>query len=216
MRNTELRTCDLSSNVIKKIPPKFSIKFSLITGTNIFQLTCNFCIFAINLKEKNNLFDFDSIDLNISNNQINKLPDEFASLTQLLRLDISHNLFLSLPRAVFKMPKLRQLKANNNAIIGKLRLFLNKKIILILTLKTKLNKIYFSFWQMLKPRRSSYPTPLKWLICAEIRSHHNVWIDWSMPKFIFTSNYLNASKKNGKILMIRWDKRCEFFLIVLS
>lgn len=58
-------------------------------------------------------------DLNLSNNQINKLPDELADLTQLLRLDISHNLFLSLPKVVFKMPKLRQLKANNNAIIGK-------------------------------------------------------------------------------------------------
>lgn len=32
MRNTELKTCDLSSNVIKKIPPKFAMKFSLITG----------------------------------------------------------------------------------------------------------------------------------------------------------------------------------------
>lgn len=87
MRNTELKSCDLSSNVIKKIPPKFAMKFSLIT------------------------------DLNLSNNQINKLPDELADLTQLLRLDISHNLFLSLPKVVFKMPKLRQLKANNNAII---------------------------------------------------------------------------------------------------
>lgn len=58
-------------------------------------------------------------DLNLSNNQINKLPDELADLTQLLRLDISHNLFLSLPKVVFKMTKLRQLKANNNAIIGK-------------------------------------------------------------------------------------------------
>lgn len=32
MRNTELKTCDISSNVIKKIPPKFAVKFSLITG----------------------------------------------------------------------------------------------------------------------------------------------------------------------------------------
>lgn len=66
-------------------------------------------------------FSFNHIshaDLNLSNNQINKLPDELADLTQLLRLDISHNLFLSLPHVVFKMPKLRQLKANNNAIIG--------------------------------------------------------------------------------------------------
>lgn len=62
---------------------------------------------------------FSKSDLNLSNNQLNKLPDEFADLTHLLRLDISHNLFLSLPKVVFKMPKLRQLKANNNAIIGK-------------------------------------------------------------------------------------------------
>lgn len=32
MRNTELKSCDLSSNVIKKIPPKFAMKFNLITG----------------------------------------------------------------------------------------------------------------------------------------------------------------------------------------
>lgn len=49
---------------------------------------------------------------------MNKLPDELADLTCLLRLDISHNLYLTLPPAVFKMPKLRILKANNNAIIG--------------------------------------------------------------------------------------------------
>lgn len=113
MRNTELKTCDLSSNVIKKIPPKFAMKFSLITGDfwaikyfNAKTTSDNFWIFGIS-------------DLNLSNNQINKLPDELADLAQLLRLDISHNLFLSLPKVVFKMPKLRQLKANNNAIIGK-------------------------------------------------------------------------------------------------
>lgn len=32
MRHTELKTCDLSSNVIKKIPAKFSVKFNLLTG----------------------------------------------------------------------------------------------------------------------------------------------------------------------------------------
>ena len=32
MRHTELKRCDLSGNVITKIPPKFAIKFSLITG----------------------------------------------------------------------------------------------------------------------------------------------------------------------------------------
>lgn len=32
MRNTELKSCDLSGNVISKISPKFAAKFSLITG----------------------------------------------------------------------------------------------------------------------------------------------------------------------------------------
>lgn len=32
MRHTELKSCDLSGNVITKIPPKFAVKFSLITG----------------------------------------------------------------------------------------------------------------------------------------------------------------------------------------
>lgn len=32
MRHTELKSCDLSGNVITKIPPKFTAKFSLITG----------------------------------------------------------------------------------------------------------------------------------------------------------------------------------------
>lgn len=68
----------------------------------------------------------------MSNNQINKLPDELADLTQLLRLDISHNLFLTLPNVVFKMPKLRQLKANNNAIIGEFKInILHLKLFLI-------------------------------------------------------------------------------------
>ena len=40
MRHTELKSCDLSGNVITKIPPKFAVKFSLITGEfNFFKLT---------------------------------------------------------------------------------------------------------------------------------------------------------------------------------
>lgn len=50
-----------------------------------------------------------------------KLPDELADLGSLQRLDISHNSFIVLPGVVFKMPKLRELKANNNAIIGNLK-----------------------------------------------------------------------------------------------
>uniref|UniRef100_A0A182NRK0 Leucine-rich repeat-containing protein 20 n=1 Tax=Anopheles dirus TaxID=7168 RepID=A0A182NRK0_9DIPT len=87
MRHTELKTCDLSSNVITKISPKFAVKFSFIT------------------------------DLNLSHNQMARLPDELADLHSLEMLDISHNTFITLPAVVFKMPKLRELKANNNAII---------------------------------------------------------------------------------------------------
>lgn len=87
MRNTELKACDLSSNVIKKIPPKFALKFSLITT------------------------------LNLSHNQMAKLPDELADLSSLQVLNISHNSFISLPSVVFKMQKLRDLRANNNQII---------------------------------------------------------------------------------------------------
>uniref|UniRef100_A0A2M4CRT7 Putative leucine-rich repeat lrr protein associated with apoptosis in muscle tissue n=1 Tax=Anopheles darlingi TaxID=43151 RepID=A0A2M4CRT7_ANODA len=87
MRHTELKSCDLSGNVITKISPKFAVKFSLIT------------------------------DLNLSHNQMAKLPDELADLHSLKTLDISHNTFIALPTVVFKMPKLRELRANNNAII---------------------------------------------------------------------------------------------------
>lgn len=88
MKGAELKTCDLSTNVLRKIPPKFSLEFSLLT------------------------------DLNLANNEIYKLPESFAGLTLLVRLDISNNLLLDLPSVLFKLPKLRQLKAHHNAIIG--------------------------------------------------------------------------------------------------
>jgi Leucine-rich repeat (LRR) protein len=91
MRHTELKTCDLSDNVITKIPPKFAVKFNSIT------------------------------DLNLSHNQMSKLPDEIADLGSLERLDISHNTFISLPSCIFKISKLQQLNASNNHIIGKWR-----------------------------------------------------------------------------------------------
>lgn len=107
MRNTELKTCDLSCNVITKIPPKFAVKFSLITG--------GFIPCQITLTYKNTLY---FSELNISHNQMAKLPDELADLLSLERLDISHNSFLTLPTVVFKMKKLKQLNANDNKIIG--------------------------------------------------------------------------------------------------
>lgn len=48
MRHTELKRCNLSGNVITKIPPKFAIKFSLITGklinNNNIKLLLNYFV----------------------------------------------------------------------------------------------------------------------------------------------------------------------------
>ncbi|XP_014287341.1 leucine-rich repeat-containing protein 20 isoform X1 [Halyomorpha halys] len=87
MRHTELKACNLSSNVITKIPPKFATKFSLIT------------------------------ELNLSNNQMSKLPDELADLAELEKLDISHNAFINLPLVAYRIPKLTTLNASHNHII---------------------------------------------------------------------------------------------------
>lgn len=35
MRDTELQTCNLSGNVLKKVTPKFALKFNAITGENL-------------------------------------------------------------------------------------------------------------------------------------------------------------------------------------
>jgi Leucine-rich repeat (LRR) protein len=86
MRHTELKSCDLSGNVITKISPKFAVKFNLIT------------------------------ELNLSHNQMAKLPDELCDLNFLETLDISNNTFLTLPPVVFKLKKLKKLIANNNKI----------------------------------------------------------------------------------------------------
>lgn len=87
MRHTELKACNLSSNVITKIPPKFAVKFSLIT------------------------------ELNLANNQMSKLPDELADLAELEKLDISHNAFINLPLVAYRIPKLTTLNASHNHII---------------------------------------------------------------------------------------------------
>lgn len=87
MRHTELKSCDLSGNVITKISPKFATKFSLIT------------------------------ELNLSHNNLSKLPDELCDLNCLEVLDISNNSFLSLPPVVFKLRNLKKLIAHTNKII---------------------------------------------------------------------------------------------------
>lgn len=87
MRNTTIEICDLSCNDISKLPSKFTIQFNLIT------------------------------ELNVSHNKMGKLPDELSDLEKLEVLDISYNTFVSLPPVVFKINKLRHLKANDNRII---------------------------------------------------------------------------------------------------
>ncbi|XP_023235595.1 leucine-rich repeat-containing protein 20-like [Centruroides sculpturatus] len=86
MRNTVLLGCDLSSNVLRKLPSKFAIKFVYIT------------------------------ELNLANNRLSTLPDELLDVTELQRLDISRNDFLSLPKVVFKLPRLTHLNAQKNYI----------------------------------------------------------------------------------------------------
>lgn len=58
-------------------------------------------------------------ELNLSNNQMSKLPDELADLLDLERLNISHNAFIALPNVAYKIPKLAILQANHNHIVGK-------------------------------------------------------------------------------------------------
>ncbi|PSN30738.1 hypothetical protein C0J52_21648 [Blattella germanica] len=58
-----------------------------------------------------------NLDLNLSHNQMSKLPEELADLAELERLDISHNAYIALPHAVYKMPKLTHLNAQSNHIV---------------------------------------------------------------------------------------------------
>uniref|UniRef100_A0A646QFH3 LR20 n=1 Tax=Hemiscolopendra marginata TaxID=943146 RepID=A0A646QFH3_9MYRI len=86
MRNTVVLTCNLSYNVIQKIPAKFTIKFSNIT------------------------------ELNLSNNQLNSLPEELEDLRELQRLDISSNHYHALPKVVFRLRPLKIFNAAKNYI----------------------------------------------------------------------------------------------------
>ncbi|XP_053652595.1 leucine-rich repeat-containing protein 20 isoform X2 [Cherax quadricarinatus] len=87
MRNTPLTTCNLSANLLSKIPPKFALKFCLIT------------------------------ELNVSHNKMSKLPEELVDCVELQRLDLSHNSYVNLPNVIFRLPKIKIIHANNNYIM---------------------------------------------------------------------------------------------------
>jgi len=86
MRNTPLVGCNLSSNVITKIPPKLPAKFSFIKN------------------------------LNLSHNRMSSLPEELTELTQLESVDISHNSFIAIPNCLFAARKISSINAKKNFI----------------------------------------------------------------------------------------------------
>lgn len=86
MRNTVLLACDLSSNVLRKIPPKLPLKFTHIT------------------------------ELNLAHNRLSTLPEELKELPELRKLDISYNDYMSMPWVIFRLSKLMFLDARRNYI----------------------------------------------------------------------------------------------------
>jgi len=86
MRNTSLVTCNLSNNVITKIPPKLPLNFTLIT------------------------------ELNLSGNRMSALPQEMSNCTQLQQVDISSNSFVSLPPVLLQLQALININASTNFI----------------------------------------------------------------------------------------------------
>ncbi|PRD19291.1 UNVERIFIED_CONTAM: hypothetical protein NCL1_57754 [Trichonephila clavipes] len=56
--------------------------------------------------------------LNLSNNRLSTLPEELKDLKELLRLDLSHNDFMILPKVAFKIPHLVFLSLKQNFIVG--------------------------------------------------------------------------------------------------
>jgi len=86
MRDTQLNSCNLSSNVISRLTPKFPTTFLSIT------------------------------DLNLSYNKMSALPEEVSQCNQLETVDISHNSFISLPNCLLNLPKIMKINAMKNFI----------------------------------------------------------------------------------------------------
>lgn len=61
------------------------------------------------------------IELNLSHNQISKLPDQLSEMKNIKKLNISYNSFVELPEPIAQLRELTSLIANNNFIIGELK-----------------------------------------------------------------------------------------------
>ncbi|XP_044753577.1 leucine-rich repeat-containing protein 40-like isoform X2 [Coccinella septempunctata] len=86
MKETEVKTLNISGNVLTKISPRLVVKFGLLQ------------------------------DLDISRNQIASLPNEISALAHLERLNISSNCFIEIPECVYRLPCLKELDASKNRI----------------------------------------------------------------------------------------------------
>ncbi|KAK2179223.1 hypothetical protein NP493_504g02004 [Ridgeia piscesae] len=89
VRSVEVTRCDLSHNVITRIPPKLGQQFPQLT------------------------------ELNVSNNNLSDLPAELDVMTSLVTLNMAANSFKILPEVLRRMSTLRNLHAANNDIPGK-------------------------------------------------------------------------------------------------
>ncbi|BFZ17687.1 hypothetical protein BsWGS_20726 [Bradybaena similaris] len=86
LKNTTLESCNLSQNLIRRIPSKLAVKFSSLS------------------------------ELHLNNNHLSSLPDELRQMEGLTLLDISHNAFTALPPAIYRVDSLKILSAQSNSI----------------------------------------------------------------------------------------------------
>ena len=114
MKDTQLTACNLSSNVITKIPPKFPNNFNFIT------------------------------ELNLSHNRMSTLPEEISKCTQLETVDISNNSFVNLPNCLFNLPKIIKIIARKNFIAGVYTLYWKKNLVTFEKKKYFFIYFYFS------------------------------------------------------------------------
>ncbi len=56
--------------------------------------------------------------LDVSHNRMSTLPAEVSSLTQLEKVDISHNSFVALPNCLFQAPRVTHIDAQKNFVSG--------------------------------------------------------------------------------------------------